>query len=68
MRMEALACEVTFLYVVVALLISGAWSFRMRAMEQNQKNPYECGPSHSRVIVYAHYIHLVGLYESHVAS
>jgi hypothetical protein len=33
----------------------------MRAIEQNQKNPYECGSSHSKVVAYASYIQLVEL-------
>jgi hypothetical protein len=33
----------------------------MRAVEQNQINPYECGSSHSKVVPCAYYIQLVEL-------
>jgi hypothetical protein len=33
----------------------------MRAVEQNQRNSYECGTSHSKVIACAHYIQVVEL-------
>jgi hypothetical protein len=28
----------------------------MRAAEQNQRNPYECGSSHSKVVVCTHFL------------
>jgi hypothetical protein len=54
--------EVTFLYFVVALLVGGGLGFFSRmAVEQNQKNPYECGSSHSRVVACASYFQLAEL-------
>jgi hypothetical protein len=50
---------VTSLFVVVALLVGkGLGSIRMRVVEQNERNSYECDSCHSKVVVYAHYIQL----------
>jgi hypothetical protein len=46
--------EVNSLFVVVALIVSrGLGFFCMRAVQQNQRNLYECGSSHSRVVACA---------------
>jgi hypothetical protein len=46
--------KVSSLFVVVALLISRGSGFcRMRAVRQNQRNLYDCGSSHSRVVACA---------------
>jgi hypothetical protein len=52
-------CEVNSLFVVVALFVSrGLGFFRLRVVQQNQINPYECGSSHSRGVARASYIQL----------
>jgi hypothetical protein len=49
-------------FVVVALLANrGLGFFRMRKVRQNQRNLYECGLSHSRVVACASNIQLVEL-------
>jgi hypothetical protein len=48
-----------FPFVVVALLVSGAW------VRHNQRNPYECGSSHPKVVACASYIQLAELRVSH---
>jgi hypothetical protein len=54
--------EVNSLFVVVALLVSrGLGFFRMRAVQQNHRNLYECGSSHSRVVACASNIQLAEL-------
>jgi hypothetical protein len=54
--------EVNFLFVVVALLVSrGLRFFCMRAVRQTQRNLYECGSSHSRVVACASNIQLAEL-------
>jgi hypothetical protein len=54
--------EVNSFFVVVALLISRGLGFlRMRTVRQNQRNLYECGSSHSRVVVCAFNIQLAEL-------
>jgi hypothetical protein len=54
--------EETSLFIVVALLVSrGLGFFSMRVVEQNQRNPYECSSSHSKIVACAFYIHLVEL-------
>jgi hypothetical protein len=62
LALMALTSEVTSLYIVVALLASrDLESFSMRAVRQNQINPYECGSSNSKVDDCASYIQLVEL-------
>jgi hypothetical protein len=54
--------EVNSLFVVVALLVSrGLGFFRMRAVQQNHRNLYECGSSHSSVVACASNIQLAEL-------
>jgi hypothetical protein len=54
--------EVNSLFVVVSLLVSRCLGFFcMRAMRQNQRNLYECGSSHSRVVACAFNIQLAEL-------
>jgi hypothetical protein len=54
--------EVYSLFVVVALLVSRGLGFlRMRAVRQNERNLYECGPSHSSVVACASNIQLAEL-------
>jgi hypothetical protein len=54
--------EVNSLFVVVELLISkGLGFFCMRAARQIQRNLYECGSSHPRVVACASNIQLVEL-------
>jgi hypothetical protein len=51
--------EVNYLFVVVALVVNrGLGFFRMRAVQKNQINLYECGSSHSRVVACASNIQL----------
>jgi hypothetical protein len=54
--------KVISLFIVVAILVSrGLGFFCMRAVRQNQRNIYECGSSHSRVVACASNIQLVEL-------
>jgi hypothetical protein len=54
--------EVNSLFVVVALLVNrGLGLLRMRVVRQNQRNLYECGSSHSRVVACASNIQLAEL-------
>jgi hypothetical protein len=54
--------EVNSLFIVVALLVSrDLGSFCMRVVQQNQRNIYECGLSHSRVVARASNIQLAEL-------
>jgi hypothetical protein len=54
--------EVNSFFVVVALLISRGLGFlRMRMVRQNQRNLYECGSSHLRVVACAFNIQLAEL-------
>jgi hypothetical protein len=42
--------------------------FQMRVVEQNQRNPYECSSSHSKVVACASYIQRAELQGCRVAS
>jgi hypothetical protein len=54
--------EATSLFIVVGILVSrGLGSFSTRVVQKNQRNPYDCSSSHSRVVACASNIQLAEL-------